>query len=93
MTMQKTKKNKEQKIPKWFKGIIYEKGDTVTNAFTGECYTLNGTELSVYDFIMGIQYVMEMAPKTVTEKQINNFHKALSWFRSNNSEAYMVLLD
>ena len=34
MTMQKTKKNKEQKIPKWFKGIIYEKGDTVTNAFT-----------------------------------------------------------
>lgn len=93
MTMQKTKKNKEQKIPKWFKGIIYEKGDTVTNPFSGECYTLNGAELSIYDFIMGSQYVMEVAPKTVTQQQINNFHKALSWFRSNNSEAYMVLLD
>lgn len=86
-------KNKEQKIPKWFKGLIYENGDTVTNPFSGESYKLTGPELSVYDFIMGLQYVMEVAPKTVTPKQINNFHKALSWFRSNNSEAYMVLLD
>jgi hypothetical protein len=86
-------KTKEQKIPKWFKGIIYEKGDTVTNPFSGESYELNGTELSIYDFIMGMQYVMEVAPKTVTQQQINNFHKALSWFRKNNVEAYMVLLD
>lgn len=86
-------KKKEQKIPKWFKGLIYESGDTVTNPFSGESYKLTGPELSVYDFIMGLQYVMEVAPKTVTQKQINNFHKALSWFRSNNSEAYMVLLD
>lgn len=86
-------KTKEQKIPKWFKGIIYEKGDTVTNPFSGESYELNGTELSIYDFIMGMQYVMEVAPKTVTQQQINNFHKALSWFRKNNAEAYMVLLD
>lgn len=86
-------KNKEQKLPKWFKGLIYESGDTVTNPFSGESYKLTGPELSVYDFIMGLQYVMEVAPKTVTPQQINNFHKALSWFRSNNSEAYMVLLD
>ena len=86
-------KIKEQKIPKWFKGIIYEKGETVTNPFSGETYDLNGVELSMYDFIMGSQYIMEVAPKTVTQKQINEFHKALSWFRSNNSEAYMVLLD
>ena len=86
-------KTKEQTIPKWFKGMIYDKGESVTNPFSGECYTLNGLELSVYDFIMGSQYVMEVAPKTVTEKQINEFHKALSWFRKNNSDAYMVLLD
>ena len=84
---------KEQKIPKWFKGLIYESGDTVTNPFSGESYELNGTELSIYDFIMGSQYVMEVAPKTVTAQQIKNFHKALDWFRSNNSKAYMVLLD
>ena len=86
-------KTKEQTIPKWFKGMIYDKGELVTNPFSGDSYELNGVELSMYDFIMGSQYVMEVAPKTVTEKQINEFHKALSWFRKNNSDAYMILLD
>ena len=83
----------KQKIPKWFKGMIYDKGEEVTNPFSKECYTLNGIELSIYDFIMGSQYIFEVAPKTVTTKQINDFQKALTWFRKNNSEAYMVLLD
>jgi len=86
-------KTKEQKIPKWFKGVIYDKGSEVLNVFSGERYTLNNVELSMYDFIMGTQYVMDVAPKTVTEKQISEFHKALNWFRSNNTEAYMILLD
>ena len=86
-------KTKKQTVPKWFKGMIYDKGELVTNPFSGDSYELNGVELSMYDFIMGSQYVMEVAPKTVTEKQINEFHKALSWFRKNNSDAYMILLD
>jgi hypothetical protein len=86
-------KTKEQLVPKWFKGMIYDQGEEVTNPFSGECYTLNGLELSIYDFIIGSQYVMEVAPKTVTTKQVNDFHKALNWFRKNNAEAYMVLLD
>ena len=86
-------KTKEQTVPKWFKGMIYDKGELVTNPFSGDSYELNSVELSMYDFIMGSQYVMEVAPKTVTEKQINEFHKALSWFRKNNSDAYMILLD
>ena len=86
-------KTKEQTIPKWFKGTIYSEGDTVTNPFSGECYTLNSLELSIYDFITGSQYVFRVAPKTVTPKQFNNFHKALNWFRKNNVDAYMVLLD
>ncbi len=86
-------KTKEQKIPKWFQGAIYKEGATVTNPFSGETYGLNGVELSIYDFIMGSQYIMEVAPKTVTSKQINEFQKALTWFRNNNTEAYMVLLD
>jgi len=86
-------KTKEQTVPKWFKGMIYDKGELVINPLSGDSYELNGVELSMYDFIMGSQYVMEVAPKTVTEKQINEFHKALSWFRKNNSDAYMTLLD
>ena len=86
-------KIKEQQIPKWFKGMIYGSGEEVTNPFSGASYTLNALELSIYDFIIGSQRVFEMAPKTVTTKQVNDFHKALSWFRKNNTEAYMVLLD
>ncbi len=86
-------KIKKQEIPKWFKGMIYDKGEEVQNPFSGQCYTLNGLELSMYDFIMGCQWVFERAPKTATPKQVNDFQKALSWFRKNNVEAYMVLLD
>lgn len=86
-------KTKKQEVPKWFKGMIYSSGEEVQNPFSGECYTLNALELSIYDFIMGSQRVFEMAPKSVTEKQVNDFHKALNWFRKNNVEAYMVLLD
>jgi hypothetical protein len=86
-------KTKEQKIPKWFQGTIYDQGEEVTNSFSGERYTLNALELSIYDYIMGSNYIFEVAPKTVTKKQIGEFQKALTWFRVNNTEAYMVLLD
>ncbi len=86
-------KTKEQVVPKWFKGEIYEEGDMVTNKFSGEDFVLNALELSIYDFIMGSQYVFEMAPKSVTPKQVNEFQKALTWFRKNNVDAYFVLLD
>lgn len=86
-------KTKEQKIPKWFQGAIYDHGEEVTNPFTGLCYTLNAIELSIYDYIMGSNYIFEVAPKTVTQKQLGEFRKALTWFRVNNTEAYMVLLD
>ena len=86
-------KTKEQTLPKWFKGLLYTNGETVTNKFTGVEVYLTGTELSMYDFIMGTQWVMEVAPKTVTSKQIDDFHKGLRWFQKNNIDAYMDLLD
>jgi len=84
---------KEQTLPKWFDGLLYTNGETVTNKFTGVEVYLTGVELSMYDFIMGTQWVMEVAPKTVTSKQINDFHKGLRWFQKNNINAYMALLD
>ena len=86
-------KTKEQVVPKWFQGTIYEEGENVTNQFSGESYFLNALELSIYDYIMGSQYIFEVAPKTVTQKQLTEFQKALTWFRKNNVEAYFVLLD
>ena len=84
---------KNTKLPAWFEGMQYDKGDIVTNPFSGETYELSASELSMYDFIMGSQIVFEMAPKTITPKHISDFQKGLDWFRSKNSKAYMVLLD
>jgi len=85
--------NTKNKLPKWFEGQLYDKGDTVANPFSGEEYKLNNVELSMYDFIIGSQMVFEMAPNTVTEQKVKDFQKGLDWFRKNNPEAYWVLLD
>jgi hypothetical protein len=73
--------------------MLYTKGDKVTNPFSGESYELTGLELSIYDFIVGCQMVFDSAPSTITKKRIDEFDKALQWFRVNNPEAYYVLLD
>ena len=79
----------KQRLPKWFNGELYDEGATVQNRFSGEKYELNNVELSMYDFVMGATMCMEMElPCNVTE-----LRQGLSWFRKNNSEAYMVLLD
>ena len=54
-------KKKEQTLPKWFKGMIYKEGETVTNPFSGESYELTGVELSLYDFIIGCQMMFDLS--------------------------------
>ena len=81
---------KEQTLPKWFNGNLYKKGDTVQNRFSGETFKLNAMELSMYDFVMGCA----MLPSNIlSDKNIKNWQDGLSWFRTHNSKAYMVLLD
>ena len=75
-------KNKT-KLPKWFDGTVYEKGDTVTNPFSGESFKLDNLELSMYDLIMGSQVV----------QKYDLTRKGLDWFRKTNPKAYLVLLD
>jgi len=84
---------KTVKLPKWFKGMCYDKGSIVANPFSGEEYELNNVELSMYDFIIGSQMVFELAPHTVSQDKIDDFQKGLDWFKKHNVEAYMVLLD
>tara|TARA_R110002020_G_scaffold419145_1_gene628382 strand:+ start:172 stop:438 length:267 start_codon:yes stop_codon:yes gene_type:complete len=86
-----TKINK-QKIPGWFNGAIYDKGDIVANRFTGEKIELNNVELSMYDFCMGASIVIEMGMFN-TPNHVKDLRKGLEWFMKYNPEAYMVLLD
>ena len=85
-------KTTKQKLPKWFNGELYKEGDTVRNRFSGEEYELNNVELSMYDFIIGSTMVMEMVGG-YKHTDVNELRKGLDWFRKNNAEAYMVLLD
>jgi hypothetical protein len=87
------------KLPKWFLDetpVIYTKSEEVKNPFSSECYTLTGDELSMYDYIIGLQRLIDwrggaMNPATFPlQKQMR---RGLDWFRRNNAAAYMVLLD
>ncbi len=81
---------KETKLPKWFNGQVYDEGATVTNRFGGDS-CLTAEELSMYDFIIGASTLMEMG--MYAPKNIDDMRKGLDWFRKNNAEAYMKLLD
>jgi len=88
-------KTKEE-LPEWFTGELYKKGDTVRNRFSGEECELTAEELSMYDFVMGATTVMEMRGdrrSLMDASMITDLRKGLDWFRKNNSEAYMILLD
>jgi hypothetical protein len=78
-----------QKLPKWFNGELYNEGAEVRNRFSGDSCQLNNVELSMYDFVIGATMCMEMGmPCNVTD-----LRRGLDWFRKNNAEAYMILLD
>ena len=90
---------KKQTKPEWFEGVIYQKGTTVRNPFSGEEYKLNALELSIYDFVIGANMFLEQAfenkvePNDKIEKITKDLYKGLNWFQKNNIKAYMVLLD
>ena len=94
-------KNKKQLKPEWFEGVIYPEGAIVRNPFSGEEYKLNALELSIYDFIIGTNLYLDLneeknpggKPTDKSRKLIKDLYKGLDWFRENNAEAYMVLLD
>jgi hypothetical protein len=88
-------KENKQELPKWFNGLKYNEGEVVENRFTGQSIELNNIELSMYDFVMGATMASELGMFSTQDpdKIVRDLRKGLSWFRQNNAEAYMVLLD
>jgi hypothetical protein len=63
---------------------------TVQNPFSGSSYTLTPVEEGVYSMIMGSQMI---AGYEQSNTRIQIVRRGLDWFRDNNAEAYMILLD
>ena len=85
-------KTKEQPVPKWFNGVIYDKGAVVQNRFGGAEIELNNVELSIYDFVMGSSLTIEMGVFN-NPQVVKDLRKGLQWFMKHSPTAYMVLLD
>ena len=96
-------KNKSN-LPKWFDGQRYTEGDIVTNPFSGEEFYLDRDELSMYDFLKGAEYTLMIAQQQILDGKkekankweeglVDDFDKGRDWFRKNNIDAYMALLD
>lgn len=87
---------KQTELPKWFDGHVGTESITVYNPYSGDKYKLNPEELAMYDYIRGLQVLIDIKggvfdPRTAKfQKQMS---KGLDWFRRANAEAYMVLLD
>ena len=90
--MVKGKLKAKQQLPKWFKGELYEEGAVVQNRFGGAEIELNNVELSMYDFVIGASIVLEISGG-YRHTNVDELRKGLDWFRMNNAEAYMILLD
>jgi hypothetical protein len=91
MKNQNTVTMTKQELPKWFDGTVYDEGLIVQNPYSQEEYELNNIELSMYDFIIDVNFLYEKGD--VEDNVVTNMRKGLTWFRKNNPEAYMALLD
>ena len=79
--MSKAKKT----IQELFPGIMVldDAPVNVTNPFSGDCVFLQPEEVAVYDYLKGCELIGDWT----------GVRKGLDWFRANNPEAYMILLD
>ena len=82
----------KQKLPEWFNGSLYTEGLIVENPFSKEEYELNNVELSMYDFLVGCSR-LKLRLEEDDDDIIKDYEKGIRWFRQNNPEAYMALLD
>ena len=79
---------KKKELPEWFAGETYEKGDVISSPQTKEEIELNNFELSMYDFIMGSEMLVEMLGDKSPSIYIEYLNKGLDWFEESNPTAY-----
>ena len=76
---------KKKSIKDLFPGIMVLDNEPVEvrNPFSGESTVLTPDEVAVYDYLKGCELIGDH----------KGLRKGLDWFRTNNGNAYMILLD
>ena len=76
--------------------IVEERTEERKNRFNGESVMLTKEEARRHDCIFLAEIMATLEDKTLgtgASKHWQTMRKHLDWFRKNNAEAYMVLLD
>ena len=79
-----------QQLPNWFQGNLYSTGDKVRNQLTGDSFFLTNVELSLYDYLKGLQHVMQT--RGYDQKFASDMMLVEEWFKANNLNAYNTLI-
>ena len=87
------KQVKVQVLPDWFDGEVYMEGANVINPYSGESCYLNNVELSMYDFIKGVEMILSSNQDDYNKRLSALFYQGLWWFKDNSPKSYMILLD
>ena len=74
---------KNQKLPEWFNGNTYDEGDKIINPETNEELELNNLELSMYDFVMGSEMLIEMMGDKAPGSYIKYRDEGLKWLKQS----------
>jgi hypothetical protein len=83
-------REQEQNLPDWFQGNLYATGDKVRNPKSGDSFWLTNVELSLYDYLKGLNYIMEV--RGYDSEFAADVVKLERWFESNNRNAYNILI-
>ena len=83
-------KDPDNTLPNWFDGKILEDGDNIINPNTGKSILLDKYELSMYDLILGINYMGDH--RGWDNEMIELVKKCHDWFKETNPKAFEILL-
>jgi len=80
----------QQNLPDWFQGNLYSTGGKVRNPKSGDSFWLTNVELSLYDYLKGLNYIMEV--RGYDPEFAADVVKLERWFQTNNKNAYEILI-
>ena len=73
-----------KQLPDWFNGTIYDKGDILINPETNEELEISNIELSMHDFVMGSEMLIEMMGDKSSKDLIKYRDEGLEWLKQSN---------